>query len=287
MRRRLLSLTVFLFVATTLSADRTLVIERFNAAVEVSPDGSIVVDETIEPRFTGSWNGIFRTIPVEYRTPQGLNYTLRLEVESVTDAAGQKLKYESSRERHYRKLKIWVPGAVDTARPVKLRYRVSNGLRFFDEHDELSWNVTGDEWEVPIVSGLGPGAAPGRGLRCAGDRLPRRISIDRTVKCRGSVSDGVDVQTDRGLGMREGLTLVVGWNPGVVHRRTRIEKSAAVVYSNLPLAVPAVVFIGHAPAVAYARTRSRAGADCGAVRASRANDTCGTRHAGRWEAGHA
>ena len=89
MRRRLLSLTVFLFVATTLSADRTLVIERFNAVIDVSPDGSIVVDETIEPRFTGSWNGIFRTIPVEYRTPQGLNYTLRLEVESVTDAAGQ------------------------------------------------------------------------------------------------------------------------------------------------------------------------------------------------------
>ena len=217
MRRRLLSLTVFLFVATTLSADRTLVIERFNAVIEVSPDGSIVVDETIEPRFTGSWNGIFRTIPIEYRTPQGLNYTLRLDVESVTDAAGQKLKYESSRERHYRKLKIWVPGAVDTTRTVKLRYRVSNGLRFFDEHDELYWNVTGDEWEVPIESAS------------AQVRLPAGVSGVRATAFRGAygsteqssvtvVSDGVDVQTNRGLGMREGLTLVVGWNPGVVHR---------------------------------------------------------------------
>jgi uncharacterized membrane protein len=243
MRRRLLSLTVFLFVATTLSADRTLVIERFNAVIEVSPDGSIVVDETIEPRFTGSWNGIFRTIPIEYRTPQGLNYTLRLDVESVTDAAGQKLKYESSRERHYRKLKIWVPGAVDTTRTVKLRYRVSNGLRFFDEHDELYWNVTGDEWEVPIESAS------------AHVRLPAGVSGVRATAFRGAygsteqsdvtvVADGVDVQTSRGLGMREGLTLVVGWNPGVVHRPTQIEKSAAVVYSNLPLAVPALVFVG-------------------------------------------
>ena len=63
------------------SADRTLVIQSLDATVTVSTDGSIVVEETIVPRFTGSWNGIFRTIPVQYRTPQGLNYTLRLDVE--------------------------------------------------------------------------------------------------------------------------------------------------------------------------------------------------------------
>jgi hypothetical protein len=129
MARRLLCLALFLLAAATVSADRTLVIERFDAVIDVSSDGSIVVDETIVPRFSGSWNGIFRTIPVQYRTPQGLNYTLRLDIESVTDAAGQTLKYESSRERHYRKLKIWIPGAVDATRTVKLRYRVSNGLR--------------------------------------------------------------------------------------------------------------------------------------------------------------
>src|SRR4026208_237955 len=111
-----------------------------------------MVDETIVPRFTGAWNGIYRTIPVEYRTPQGLNYTLRLQIESITDNAGQPLKYESSRERQYRKLKIYVPGAADSTRIVKLRYRVSNALRFFDEHDELYWNVSGDEWDVPIES---------------------------------------------------------------------------------------------------------------------------------------
>ena len=25
-------------------------------------------------------------------------------------------------------------------------------FRFFDDHDELYWNVTGDEWDVPIQS---------------------------------------------------------------------------------------------------------------------------------------
>jgi uncharacterized membrane protein len=243
MARRLLSLTLVLLAAVTVSADRTLVIERFEASIDVSRDGSIAVEETIVPRFTGSWNGIFRTIPVEYRTPQGLNYTLRLDVESVTDAEGQKLKYETSRERHYRKLKIWVPGAVDATRTVKLQYRVSNALRFFDEHDELYWNVTGDEWEVPIES------------VSAVVRLPAGASGVRATAFRGAYgsteqsdvsveSDGVHVQTSRGLGMREGLTLVVGWNPGLVHRPTAVEKGAEAVYSNLPLAIPPLIFLG-------------------------------------------
>jgi uncharacterized membrane protein len=246
MQRRLSSLwllVLLLIPAASAEAQRTLVIERFDAAIDVAVDGSISVEETIVPRFTGAWNGIYRTIPVQYRTPQGLNYTLRLRVDSVTDGEGQPLRYESSRERQYRKLKIFLPGAVNTSRTVKVRYHVSNALRFFDEHDELYWNITGDEWTVPIESAS------------AVVRLPPGVSGLRATAFRGaygstdqsSVSiepDGVHVQTTDDLGMREGLTIVVGWNPGVVHRPTALEKTTAVVYSNLPLAIPVVVFAG-------------------------------------------
>ena len=225
------------------AAQRTLVIQGFAATVDVQPDGSIVVEETIVPRFTGSWNGIFRTIPVQYKTPQGLNYTLRLDIQSVTDGDGGTLKYESSSERHYRKLKIWVPGAVDATKTVRLRYRVSNGLRFFEEHDELYWHITGDEWEVPIESAA------------ALVRLPDGVSGVRATAFRGAYGstdqatvtiapDGVRVQAAGGLGFREGLTVVVGWNPGVVDRPTAAERVAGTVYSNLPLAIPPLVLLG-------------------------------------------
>ncbi len=238
-----LGLAFVLLAAAPVAADRTLVIQRFAATIAVSPDGSTIIEETIVARFTGSWNGVFRTIPVQYRTPQGLNYTLRLDIEAITDDERNTLRYESSRERHYRKLKIWVPGAADATRTVKLRYRVGNALRFFDEHDELYWNVTGDEWEVPIESAS------------AHVQLPDGVSGVRATAFRGAhgsteqsdVSiepDAVRVQTSRGLGMREGLTIVVGWNPGVVHRPTAVEKTADAVYANLPLAVPPLVFFG-------------------------------------------
>jgi Predicted membrane protein (DUF2207) len=238
-----LAAALALLVAAPAAAQRTLIIERFEAAIQVNVDGTIDVDETIRPRFTGSWNGIYRTIPIEYRTPQGLNYTLRLIIESVTDDAGAKLRYETSRERHYRKVKIWVPGAVNATRTVHLRYRVPDALRFFDEHDELYWNVTGDEWDVPIESAeavvhLPPGvsgvrATAFRGAYGSTDRAP--ASIDGNV---------VTIRASGGLGFHEGLTAVVGWNPGIVHRPTAAEKTARVISSNLPLAIPPLVFVG-------------------------------------------
>jgi uncharacterized membrane protein len=243
MRRALLPGAALLLLSVSpAAAQRTLVIEDFQAVIEVAEDGSVRVEETIRPRFTGSWNGIFRTIPVQYRTPQGLNYTLRLNVESVTDGSGTSLQYENSRYRHYRKLKIWVPGAANATRTVRIRYQVANALRFFEEHDELYWNVTGDEWEVPIE------AASAR------VQLPAGVSGVRATAFRGAygstaqsalqvVTNEVTVGTTRELGFHEGLTLVVGWNPGVVHRPTALEKTADVLYSNLPLAIPPAVFL--------------------------------------------
>jgi len=78
-------------------AAREIVIRHFDEQVVINTDGTIEVTENIEAQFIGSnWHGIYRTIPVEYVTPQGLNYTLSLELLSVTDDAGQPLKYERS-----------------------------------------------------------------------------------------------------------------------------------------------------------------------------------------------
>ena len=100
--------------------------------------------------FEGEWHGIHRFIPVEYPGPRGTNYTLFLNVTSVTDGDGGKLKYESSTSNDFRDLKIYIPGAADATRTVEIDYTVRNGTRFFEDHDEFYWNVTGNDWPVPI-----------------------------------------------------------------------------------------------------------------------------------------
>jgi uncharacterized membrane protein YgcG len=223
-------------------AARSLVIENFHAEVVVGQQGGIEVTEKIRARFSGRWNGIFRTIPVEYRTPQGFNYSLLLSLRAVTDDIGSPLRYELSREQHYRRVKIWVPGAVDTVRTVVLRYRVRNGLRFFAEHDELYWNVTGDEWPVPIEA--------------AGARIevPAGVSGLRAVAYTGAFGSReqaariavtgteVAVQSTRQLNFREGLTVAVGWDPGVVRRPGPVERVELFLRSNWMCGIPLGVF---------------------------------------------
>jgi uncharacterized membrane protein len=242
MLRRILPIALLLFVFTAPAVARSLVIESFEADIVVHADGTLEVTEILRPRFTGSWNGIFRTIPVEYRHPMGFNYTLFLEVESVTDNNHTPLKYTVSRQRHYKKIKIWVPGARDATRTVILRYRVQNGLRFFEEHDELYWNVTGDEWEVPIESAravitLPDGAAGVRTLTFTGARGSREQDAD--VQVQGNV---IRMAMRRRLNFREGLTAVVGWDKGLVREPGTLSKVWLFLRSNWPFAIPLLVF---------------------------------------------
>jgi uncharacterized protein (TIGR04222 family) len=227
---------------TPAAAQRSLAIKRFDATIRVERDASIDVTETIVAQFTGSWNGIYRSIPVKYRTAQGFNWTLGLNIEGATDGEGRPLKIETSRERHYVKIKIWVPGAQNVTRTVVLSYRATNALRFFDEHDELYWNVTGDEWDVPIEAATAQIELPAgtEGVRAiAFNGVYGSRAQDASVETSGTT---VRIAMPQALGFHEGLTAVVGWNKGVVAEPTAAARATGMLASNWPLAIPIPVF---------------------------------------------
>ncbi|MGH7485649.1 MAG: DUF2207 domain-containing protein, partial [bacterium] len=226
------------------ASSRSLSIKHFDAAITVNPDASVDITERIIAEFTGAWNGIYRTVPVEYHTPQGFNWTLRLTLIGASDQRGNELKVESSREGHYLKYKIWVPGAENATRTVVFRYRAENGLRFFTDHDELYWNVTGDEWDVPIEAATAqiylPVAASGvRAIAFNG-------AYGSTARDAQVVTEGrtIRISMPHRLDFHEGLTAVVGWDKGAVVEPTKTEKALGFLASNWPLGVPVVVFFG-------------------------------------------
>jgi hypothetical protein len=122
-------LLLLALIATPAQAQRSLAIKRFDATILVDPDGAVDVTEAITAQFTGAWNGIYRKVPVVYRTPQGFNWTLRLDLLDVTNQDGIPLETETSREGHYIKYRIRVPNAVSSIHTVNLHYRAENGLR--------------------------------------------------------------------------------------------------------------------------------------------------------------
>ena len=234
--------SLFSLLAGPASAQRSLRITDFTAAVAVNRDASIDVTEAITAEFTGSWNGIYRTVPVDYRTPQGFNWTLRLSDQVASDLAGNPLKLEVSRERHYIKHKIWVSGARDASKSIAFHYKARNGLRYFEDHDELYWNVTGDEWDVPIEAASAVITLPAgaTGVRATAFNGPYgATSKDAEVVVQGTT---VQVRMPKPLAFREGLTVVVGWDKGLVDQPSGADKAMGFLASNWPLALPIPVF---------------------------------------------
>jgi uncharacterized membrane protein len=232
------------FAAAIPAAARQLRIKHFDAQIEVQTNGTIDVTETIEVQFTGLWHGIYRTIPVQYSDPQGFNYTLLLDPVSITDASGQKLKYERSNEGRNTKFKIYVPDAEDAVRTVVFHYKVLDALRFQEDHDELYWNVTGNEWNAPIDLATAHLALP---ARAAGVRAVAYTGAyganahDAKIKING---DAIEVESTRPLSFHEGLTAVVGFDKGLVQPTSSLTLFLRFLRSNFPLLLPLFVFFG-------------------------------------------
>lgn len=231
------------FAAASAAHARQLTIQNFDVQVVVQPDSTIDVTETLTVNFQGLWHGIYRTIPVEYRGSMGLNYTLFIVPEGITDQDGNPLKYEVSKHGQYKQFKIYVPGAEDATRTIVIRYRALDALRFFADHDELYWNVTGNETDAPVENASAhielPAGVTGLHAEAFSGAYGER-GQEATVKITDNV---VEIQMQRPLFYHEGLTAVVGWDKGFVHPPSALDDVILFLRSNWPFGLPIVAFV--------------------------------------------
>jgi uncharacterized membrane protein len=248
-------LAALLLLASTCFA-RTWSIARFDARYTVADDGSVLVEEEIHPSFEGTFNGIDRYIPVEYPGPDGTDYKLLVNVESVTDENGDKIRYEQSsrseqtadgRVNQYLALRIYA-GGTDTERTIRITYKAANAVRFFKDHDEFYWNVTGNDWKVPIAEASAfvalPSAAAGKGIKAQaftggfGSR-----GQDASSSVDGS---NISFAANDSLPPRNGLTIDVYLPKGVLTQPSWFTKAVWFMQGNpgalLPVWALAVMF---------------------------------------------
>jgi len=246
--KALLILATILVLASPLFA-KSWHISNFQDTITVNKDGSALVNETITLVFVGEWHGIHRTIPIEYPGPDGTNYQLFIDVTRITDENGAKLKYDSSTSGAYRDLKIYIPNAVDATHTVEIAYRVRNATRFFDSHDpdshdEFYWNVTGNDWQVPIDHATAsvhfPDAANGSLRAQAFTGVYGSTERDATAKVDGA---NAEFETTNPLPMRGGLTIDVYLPKGILEEPGRLTKLFWFVGSNPVVFLPLVTLV--------------------------------------------
>ena len=152
-----------------------------------------------------------------------------LDITSITDENGAKLKYDSSTSGAYRDLKIYIPNAVNATRTVEIAYRVRNGTRYFDQYDEFYWNVTGNDWPVPIdhasASVHFPDAASGSLRAQAFTGVYGSTERDATAKVEGA---NAEFETNDPLPMRGGLTIDVYIPKGILKGPGRADQTVLV-----------------------------------------------------------
>ena len=206
-------------------------------------DGSARIEEQITFVFNGVYQGIYRDIPVDYPGPSGSNYTLFIKLDSITDDSGSKLKYEKKTRGGFLHLKIYVPGATDATRTVNIEYSVANGTRFFEDHDEFYWNVTGNDWPVPIEQASAmiyfPAEASGK-LRAQAFQGVYGSSRHASASVTGP---GASVETTDSLPMRGGLTADIYIEKGVLHQPSGIARFFRFIRSNPVVTAPLWAFV--------------------------------------------
>lgn len=207
----------------------------FHSLVRVGADGSVTVEETIRVAASGAKikRGIYRDFPTHYKDRFGNRVTVGFEVIDVRrDGAREPyhIKKRTKGVRVYigRKDVLLEPGDYTYT----LTYRTDRQIGFFEEFDELYWNVTGNDWEFPIEEAsaevhLPPGADV---LELSAYTGPKGARGRDFAASRGE--GVVRVTTTKSLAPGEGLTVAVSWPKGFVPEPGPGEKAAALLKEN-------------------------------------------------------
>ncbi|MGI6362318.1 MAG: DUF2207 domain-containing protein [Bacillota bacterium] len=208
----------------------------YNADIVVHPDAAVTVSESIRVVSAGKdiRRGIYRDIPTTYKDNKGNRVRVDLTLLSVL-RDGNPEPYTTEKLSNGIRIRIGSenvylnPGEYTYT----ITYKVKRVLGFFDTHDELYWNVTGNGWDFPIDYAnanvaLPPGATVSDATAYTG-YMGATGSDFRTE----TTPDGIRFFATRALAAREGLTIVVGWPKGYVEEPSSRQKFLWFLKDNL------------------------------------------------------
>lgn len=143
--------SLFIF-SSNIFAQTTEHITSFHSDIIINQNTSVSITEKIEYQTQIAKHGIYRYIPVRYNK-DGQVAVLPVSIRSVTDEADHAIPYTLQRNSNFVTLKIGDPDRTFTGKQTYIiSYSVSRAINHFPDNDELYWDITGEGWEVPILS---------------------------------------------------------------------------------------------------------------------------------------
>ena len=212
-------------------------VHSFYSRIKIGEQGELNVTETIDIQAEGERikHGILRDFPTDYQDRLGRRVTVPFELIGVMrDGQPEPVL-----------LKKWANGVrlqigdaakfVTKGRHVyEISYRTRHQIGFFDDHDELYWNVNGNGWDffmervtadVTLPRGVYPEYLRSEAYT---GRLGAR-GRDYTTFVTGG---GAHFHTTKFLAPHEGLTIVFSFPKGIVAPPTWFERVRRALQDN-------------------------------------------------------
>lgn len=202
----ILSASLWLALVSFASAEQ---ISSFAADITVGAAGELLVVETIDYDFeSAERRGIYRNLRADHPQPASAWYKDRYiayEVRSV-NRNGNPEPFEVSGSRDI-EIRIGDPDEIITGdHRYTITYTVAGAIARYDTGTEVYWNVTGNEWSVPIQ-------AVTVTLRGREDVLLKEAqacyagALGATKRCNTSLTDQVASFSHSALAPGEGMTV--------------------------------------------------------------------------------
>lgn len=237
---------VFLFGGVSVFAqDR---ITNFDVSAKIEKNGSVLVTENISYDFASDYrHGIYRDIYLK---------DIDVKLKSVTDENGQSYKYETQKINDSLRVKIGsVSETITGNHSYIIVYLVKGAVKFLPDYDEFYWNVTGNNWLVPIenskatalISGLF--ARTDLKLKCYTGPIGSTeqncsTEIDTIKKTSAIAEQSLAVfWANDSLPPGDGLTIVFGWPKGAVSPPGLVEKILDFANKYWLFTLPLIIFI--------------------------------------------
>ncbi|UYQ94553.1 DUF2207 domain-containing protein [Chitinophaga horti] len=195
---------------------------HFHTDLQVEKDGNLKVVEHIKVFAAGNiiQRGIIRKIPQTRPNKYGRNKRVPIEVTDV-QKDGEPVPHVITTEGNYLQIRIGDANIMLNTGVYEytISYHSRGHVGFFEGFDEIYWNSTGTEWELPIVKASATVRLP-EGAKVIQAACYTGPEGSKASDCTITYNDSLQptFHASHLLKEREGLTVAVGFTPGIIQR---------------------------------------------------------------------
>ncbi len=210
----------------------------FFSDIYVLEDGSIIVTEQIKVNCEGKdiKHGIYRDLPVIYKSHYGLKLDSELEILDVQIDGIKSAYHTKSISSSYIRIYIGSKSRFISKgiHDFLLTYKMKGMISFFKEFDELYWNVTGDNWKFPIKKARVRITLPAKTNFIHYATYTGKVGSTTSMARLISDQDGqIEFETTATLWPSQGFTVAVAWPKGVIKEPSGLQKFYKTVKDNI------------------------------------------------------